>query len=120
MTSKINRKNIRVKSLSLICAATLLFALAGCGKSANQKIVGKWSLGNSKDFIFDFTENGEVILSINGKTEKTEKYRFIDDGKLEMESAQGEKVIADVSFTDDDKTMTTKTGKGVTTTFKRQ
>lgn len=120
MNSKTNQRKPSAKFLSLICAAALLFALAGCGKSSQQKIVGKWSLGNSKEFIFDFTESGEIIMFINGKQEKKEKYRFIDDGKLEMEPAQGEKVIVDVSFTDDDKTMTTKSSKGVTTTFKRQ
>ncbi|CAN5416246.1 hypothetical protein BH10ACI1_BH10ACI1_31800 [soil metagenome] len=117
MNSKTDEKRI---FLSLIGVAVLLFAFSSCGKSSKQKIVGKCSMGNSKEISVNFTEEGEMIMAISGKPDKKEKYRFIDDEKLEMESEKGEKVILNANFTDGDNTMTTTSEKGVKTIFKRQ
>ena len=85
----------------------MLFVFAGCGKSAKQKIIGKWAFEGDKDFIYNFTESGELVTTRKDMPEKKEKYRFIDNETLEVEM-QGEKMKMKISFADNDNTINTE------------
>jgi hypothetical protein len=104
--------------LTIIFALLLCIFVAGCGKSSQKKIVGKWS-PSSSGYVVTFMENGEMLTSISGMPDRKEKYRFIDNETLEAETAQGEKVKIKVSFSDNDNTMNTDLD-GVKKTYKRQ
>lgn len=106
--------------LAIIFALLLCIFAAGCGKSSQQKIIGKWSPSTSDPGYFvTFTENGELLTSVRGMPERKEKYRFIDNETVEAESVQGEKIKMKVSFSDSDNTMNTDLD-GVKKTYKRQ
>jgi hypothetical protein len=65
--------------MQIVVAATLLFAMAGCGSST---IVGKWRLtGGSNAMLWEFSSNGAVLVGdVRGK------YEFGDRDRIKIQT----------------------------------
>lgn len=117
------QKHLVERFIGLFIVSALLFAVAtasGCGKTPQQKIIGKWAFNNSKDFFYTFAENGEVVTSGGGMPDKKQKYRLINNETLEMQPAEGEKDTVKISFADNDNTLNITNESGTKHTLKRQ
>ena len=119
MYPRTKQKRPNIKFFSLVLAAMVLFAFSGCGKSVEQKIIGKWSSEKFEGLGYNFTESGEMITLRGASPGKTEKYRLVNDETMEVETAEGKKVKLKISFTDDN-TLNTLDERGNKLTFRRQ
>jgi hypothetical protein len=65
--------------MQIVAAATLLFAMAGCGSST---IVGKWRLmGGTDAILWEFSSNGAVLVGdVRGK------YEFGDRDRIKIQT----------------------------------
>ena len=98
----------------------LVVMIAGCGSKPKDLIVGKWKTSRKmgdKTFesTMEFTSDGKVKSSVEGKIVVEGKYKFLDDSNLEMEvSAQGQTMTEKVkieSITKEKMVTSDKNGK---------
>lgn len=69
----------RVRSLSGLASAVLLFVMASCG---NSSIVGKWRMsGTENQTVWEFSSNGSVLVG-----EVRGRYKFGDQDRLKIET----------------------------------
>jgi hypothetical protein len=69
----------RVRSLSVLASAVLLFVMASCG---NSSIVGKWRMsGTENQTVWEFSSNGSVLVG-----EVRGRYKFGDQDRLKIET----------------------------------
>lgn len=118
------------KAVSFLVLAMMMFGLVGCGLmkkeepkvEINHKIVGKWSakaLGG-ESVVWNFTKDGTMIFSMNGKESPAQKYRMIDDTTFELETKSGTKSKGKLEFSNNDNTMIMTDDFRIKTTFKRE
>ena len=123
-------KNSR-KAVNFLVLAMTIFGLVGCGLmkkedvkvEINHKIVGKWSAKGlaGEAIVWDFTKDGKMLFSMDGKNSPAQKYKMIDDMTVELETKSGTKSTEKVEFSNNDNTMLMTGGIGnLKTTFKRE
>ena len=118
------------KVLSFLMLAMLAFTLGACSLlkkeepkvEINHKIVGKWSAKSlgGESVVWNFTKDGTMIYSINGKETPNQKYKMINDTTVELETKSGTKSTAKTEFSNNDNTMIMTDLIGFKTTFKRE
>ena len=118
------------KAATFLVLAFAMFGLVGCGLmkkeepkvEINHKIVGKWSAKFGGDsVVWNFTKDGTLLFSMNGKESPAQKYKMIDDTTVELETKSGTKTTEKLEFSNSDNTMTMTGGIGnLKTTFKRE
>jgi hypothetical protein len=104
----------KMKKVMIALGILILVGLAGCGKSTEESIVGKWKQVDGTQTI-EFFKDGTVRIIDKGEPAVTGDYRFIDNNRIRMDfKGIGElfgAVIAEYQPKEDEIVLTNPMGK---------
>ncbi len=99
-----------MKRVTVILEVLILVGLVGCGKSKEKTIVGKWKEVGGTQTI-EFFKDGTVTVVDKGEPTLPGDYRFLDDNRIRMNLALFGPIIAEVSSSRDEITLTNPFGE---------
>jgi len=105
-----NRRERKMKRVTVILEVLILVGLVGCGKSKEKTIVGKWKEVGGTQTI-EFFKDGTVTVVDKGEPTLPGDYRFLDDNRIRMNLALFGPIIAEVSSSRDEITLTNPFGE---------
>ena len=97
----------RVIQISVVVLATLI--AGACSFKSQNPIVGKWKDAERGQVVIEFTKDGSLSFSGNGRS-VSGNYKFIDEGRVQLDLAGEPSKILAVKITGDELSFTDPSG----------
>lgn len=97
----------------MICVIGMCLMITGCGKTTNEKIIGKWSEIDKGLGSIEFFEDGSFLYT---SSRESGKWVILQDGRLKMNGiGQGTNrlMVCTIVVDGDDMTWTNEKGKSI-------
>lgn len=99
-----------MKRVTVIIEVLILVSLAGCGKSKEETIVGRWELLEAEQTL-DFYEDGTVMVMEEGEAIPLGEYELTGENKVKISSLQRGMISGTISASWDEMSLTNLFGK---------